>query len=395
MAGTDLTVYIGADASAFVKGMDDAINKSTGKQGSGKFATLLKDGLEGGLSGLVSSVGQMFGPKGQLIAAAINLITEGVTKLIERAKEFRNLSYATDLTTRQLMKLESISQSTGVSLNSLASGFHEFNKRMATAQIRGSEFNHAAAKLGLDMDKLKNRSMTAADAMEALSRAHRAGTDAATLAYYGNLLLGSSYEQLLPIIKRGTADMKALSDATVGNSDKATRAMASVSDYWNLFWNNFKAIAYESLGDTIDFYKTLYETVVAIPVALATSKALGPEAGARYLNAQTIGRTDNEKLRLAGITASRMDEKSGRKFLDEFGKILGAGGKKIEPFGLQSAQGASSLQQMGGGDIVSAIAFTPLERIATATEQTAQNTKPKNTNNPDIPSGQKVITLGF
>jgi len=394
MAGTDLTVYIGADASAFVKGMDDAINKSTGKQGSGKFATLLKDGLEGGLSGLVSSVGQMFGPKGQLIAAAINLITEGVTKLIERAKEFRNLSYATDLTTKQLMKLETVSQATGVSLNSLAGAFHEFNKRMATAQIRGSEFNMAAAKLGLDMDKLKNRSMTAADAMEALSRAHKAGTDAATLAYYGNLLLGSSYEQLLPIIKRGTADMKALSDATLGNTDTATRAMASVSDMWNVFWNNFKAIAYESLGQSINRYKTFYEVMVAIPLALATSKTLGPEAGARYLNTQTVGRTDDEKLRLAGITASRMDEKSGKRFLEEFGKILGAGGKKIEPFGLQSAQGASQLQQMGGGDIVSAIAFTPLERIAKASEQTAENTKPKD-KSVETEKDKTFINLGF
>ena len=33
---------------------------------------------------------------------------------------------------------------------------------------------------------------------------------------------------------------------------------------------------------------------------------------------------------------------------------------------------------MGGGDVVSAIAFTPLERIATATEETAKNTAPKN-----------------
>jgi hypothetical protein len=293
------------------------------------------------------------------------------------------------------MQLENISQSTGVSLNTLAGAFHEFNKRMATAQIRGGEFNHAAAKLGLDMDKLKNRSMTASDAMEALSRAHKAGTDAATLAYYGNILLGSSFEQLLPIIKRGTADMKAFSEATIGNTNTATRAMASVSDYWNLFWNNFKSVAYEGIGQGIYFWKTLWNLMVSIPLALGISKTLSPEAGARYLNSQTIGQSDNEKKRLAEVTASQMDEKSGKRFLDEFNKILGEGGKKIQPFGLQSAQGASQLQQMGGGDIVSAMAFTPLERIANATEETAKNTLPKNTNSPDAPKGQTVVPLGF
>ena len=32
MAGNDLTVFIGADATAFIKGMDEAINKATGKE---------------------------------------------------------------------------------------------------------------------------------------------------------------------------------------------------------------------------------------------------------------------------------------------------------------------------------------------------------------------------
>jgi hypothetical protein len=34
---------------------------------------------------------------------------------------------------------------------------------------------------------------------------------------------------------------------------------------------------------------------------------------------------------------------------------------------------------MGGGDIFGAVAFTPLERIATATEATAEHTRPKDT----------------
>jgi hypothetical protein len=51
-------------------------------------------------------------------------------------------------------------------------------------------------------------------------------------------------------------------------------------------------------------------------------------------------------------------------------------GKKLSPFGLSEAGAASNLQQMGGGDIFGAVAFTPLERIATATEKTAENTKP-------------------
>jgi hypothetical protein len=72
-----------------------------------------------------------------------------------------------------------------------------------------------------------------------------------------------------------------------------------------------------------------------------------------------------------------MSEKDGKAFMDELKKqIKGESGVKLTPLGLSTAQGASSLQQMAGGDIVSAMAFTPLERIASATEQTAANTDP-------------------
>lgn len=393
MAGNDLTVYIGADASAFVKGMDDAINKATGKQGSGKFATLLKNGLEGGISGLISGVGQMFGPEGQLVAAALNLIIDGVGKLIDKAKEFRNLSYATGLSSRELSNLEKYAESTGLTLNTVAGAFYEFNKRMATAQIRGSEFNMAAAKLGLDMDKLKNRSMTAADAMEALSRAHKAGTDAATLAYYGNLLLGSSYEQLLPAIKRGTSDMKAFADATIEYDEVSTEAMARISDQFSVMWGWIKSITYNIVGAIVNIFETLYDIQVVFRTRILA--LFSNDSAARQLNTFMVGASDERKKKAAEAVAATMSEDDAKDFMEKFSKILGEGGKKIEPFGLQSAQGASQLQQMGGGDIVSAIAFTPLERIATATEQTAENTKPKNTNNPEIAKGQTMIPLGF
>lgn len=393
MAGNDLTVFIGADATAFIKGMDDAINKSTGKEGSGKFANLLRQGIEGGLTGLVSGIGQLFGPEGQLIAAGINLIIDGVEKLIQKAKEFRNLSYATGLTSRELSKLEGYAESTGTSLSTVAGAFYEFNKRMATAQIRGGEFNMAAAKLGLDIEKLKNRSLTAADAMEALSRAHKAGTDDATLAYYGNLLLGSSYEQLLPAIKRGTSDMKAFADATIEYDEVSTEAMARISDQWNVMWGWIKSISYNIVGAMVNIFETIYDAQVVFRARMAAS--ISNEGGARLLNTSMVGASDERKKKAAEAVAATMSEKNGKDFMEKFTKILGEGGKQIKPFGLQTAQGASQLQQMGGGDIVSAIAFTPLERIATATEETAQNTKPKNTNTPDVPKGQTMIPLGF
>jgi hypothetical protein len=377
MAGTDLTVYIGADATAFVKGMDDAINKAAGSKGEGKFANLLRSGVEGGLTGLVSGIGQMFGPQGQLIAAAVNLVIDGVGKLIEKAKELRNLSYATGLSGKQLSELEGYAESAGIGLNTLASAFNEFNKRMATAQIRGSEFNVAASKLGMDMGKLKDRTLNAQDAMYALSRAHKAGTDAATLAYYGNLLLGSSYEQLLPAIKRGTSDMKAFADLTMKKEDFATESLSRISDQFSVLWGWIEGFFYNFVGGIINAFLTIQDATNVIITRIIA--LFSNEIAAERMNAGMVGATDERKKAAAEAVAATMSEADAKDFMEKFSKILGEGGKKISLVGMSEAQGASSLQQMGGGDIVSAIAFTPMERIATATEQTAANTDPKNT----------------
>jgi hypothetical protein len=82
-------------------------------------------------------------------------------------------------------------------------------------------------------------------------------------------------------------------------------------------------------------------------------------------------------MNYARMAAAKIEgESNQKKFLDEFQKLLEKPGKKLSPFGFVEAGAASQLQQMGGGDIFGAVGFSPLERIAKATEETAQNTKP-------------------
>jgi hypothetical protein len=385
MAATDIIVSIGANLVEFAKGMDQALQMAEGKGAKGKdpkkfgqgFADLLQAGVSGGLSGVVSMVGGLFGPWGVIISTFINVLMDGLTAAIEKAKMLRNLQYETGLSNSELSKLEVVSNSTGISLRSLSHAFYEFNKNMATAQIRGSEFNVAAQKLGLDMDKLKDRTLTAQDAIKALAMAHKAGTDDATLAYYGNIMLGQSFEQLLPLIKKGSADMNALNEVLFKNSDEATEAMATLSDNWSLLWQNIKNIAYESVAFCVRAME-YFSSFISRKIADFQSD---PAEKARVLNKSEYGHSNKYKMEQAEklIKESGMSPEDEKKFRDAMGKLLDEGGKKIGPGGFTEAQGASRIQQMGGGDILSALAFTPLERIAMATEETARNTAPGTT----------------
>jgi hypothetical protein len=79
------------------------------------------------------------------------------------------------------------------------------------------------------------------------------------------------------------------------------------------------------------------------------------------------------------------DPEDREKAEKEIRKQLKGNGKVLSPFGMAEAGAASQMQQMGGGDIFGAVAFTPLERIATATEATAEHTRPRDEPPPRTP----------
>jgi hypothetical protein len=91
----------------------------------------------------------------------------------------------------------------------------------------------------------------------------------------------------------------------------------------------------------------------------------------------SAGKSVEEQRKYFEYYGSGLGGESKKAYDEEVKRMLEGDGKKLNPFGLAPAGGVSSIQQMGGGDILGAVAFSPLERIANATEQTAQNTAPK------------------
>lgn len=375
----DVSVTIGIDQKEFEKGMSD-VGKSIGKLGADAKNpyqdTANKFQSAAGIGGMIA------GPLGAGIGAfvdafrfAIDKVIDYVKELIAYATKLRNLSIATGVSVAELEKMEGVAQASGVSLEQLAHSMNEFNKRMGEARIKGSEVNNLLVKLGVGMDKVADGTFDAIAGMKALAAAHDAGTDAITLAYYGNKMFGSSFEQLLPIIKRGSAAIDEYGERTAHNTETATYALSRVSDEWDNFWHNFKVVMLEAIGAIAFYFQTIMDlknmiflrAVAAVSPSLAgglTEKTLSPSLS-----------KEARQMQLELITAT-LSDKDKKYFMDAYDQAAGGKGKKLSPFGLSEAGAASQLQSMGGGDIFGAVAFSPIERIATATEETAQNTKP-------------------
>jgi hypothetical protein len=385
----DLSVTIGLDQKELEKGLADAgktVEKgmSAGK-GISKGANFISDILGGNIG---SAIGSLFGPVGALVGQVFDQIIGKVRELAEYAKELRTIRLKTGLSYSEIEGINAIAKSAGISAGAMADSMVEFKKKSADAYIKGGELIRLLPKLGVGLDELRKGSFDYFQAIKLLSEAHKAGTDEATLDYYAHALLGSSYKEMLPLIKMGSTNLKLYNDAIYKNSTEAVDAMSRFGDAFDRWIQNLKNGATELFGKYLlareEQNRTDYAVQAGAMIMAGRSKDSlksrwnVEDQAVGFLKNIGPGFSDEQRKQFAVEATNRMKitDEEKKQFLDYFNKQLEKPGKKLSPFGLSEAGAASQMQQMGGGDIFGAVAFTPLERIATATEKTADNTKP-------------------
>ena len=382
----DLTATLGLNTDELKKGMADA-GKTVEK---GFSNTQLAKGI-GGIGQIMSGnigagVGAMFGPVGEAVGGVFDIIIGKVKELAEYAKELRTIRLATGATYQEIESANAVGKATGVSPQAIASSMVEFRKRAAEASIKGSEMNNALYKMGIGMDTVKDGTIGYWDVVRSLSAAHKAGTDDATLEYYAQTLLGSSFKEMLPIIRMGSTNVKLYNESIYKNSTEAVDAMARFGDSFDRWVTNLKNGSLELLGGIIQFAEArrigkLEEETSRYMNFMRSEADSGKnfkpdskEAANFLLKEIGPGFTDEQRMGFATDAAKNIKNESDRKmFMDSFSKLLEQPGNKLNPFGLAPAGGVSSMQSMGGGDLFGAIAFSPLDAIKDNTERTASS----------------------
>ena len=401
---SDITITLGADSSDLEKKVN-AVGKTVGNQ----LGPILKGGGGGGGSGggsggggkgAAGAGGEIVGlsPLGKMVmfiamfGEAIANAISAIKQFAEETRELRNLSLATNLPIAQLEGLKYMADSLGMSINTLAHGFAEFNKKMGEVRIKGGELGNLLVKLNVPMDKIADGSLTATEGMKLLANAYAAGTDAQTLAYYGNLMFGSSFEQMLPAIKSGAVNIDKYTNSVYEQSSASSMAESQMADDWNSIWQTVKNLGHEVLGTIAAIVYGLVNAINIIWLKVSSFWNSPEESAGQVIDMMAKGWNVEQQREFAtkmGKSVLGLEGDDFDKYMKAIEDRIAGDGEKLNPLGLQSAQGASQLQQMAGGDIVSALAFSPLERIATATEETAINTSPKN--NPSGLSGTGSI----
>jgi hypothetical protein len=140
---------------------------------------------------------------------------------------------------------------------------------------------------------------------------------------------------------------------------------------WGMAWDNFFINLIGSVFQMIEELQFSFKNFFSAG-AWNPFESIEDEVTRKIANAPKY--MTNEEI--TKFVLEEVDEDKREEAKKEIEKQLKGEGKVLSPFGMSEAGAASQLQSMGGGDIFGAVAFTPMERIATATEETAKNTRP-------------------
>lgn len=375
----DLKVTIGGDATNL-----EAAAAKAGKNVAKSFADI-KNPFTGvanqfgslqGIGGLIGGkMGAMIGAFADAFIGIISSIISKVKELADYAQMLRRISVSTGLSVGQIRGMEGIAYAFGVSIETMAKIFVDFNKKMGEARIRGGEVTNVLAKMGVGLKDVADGTFDHQKAMKMLAESYAAGTDEATLLYYGTQLFGEGFKELLPVIKAGS---KAVEDATTSYSEGESKMLGAAGrlgqdfDRLKRMFTDFGLFLIGSFAKMIEEiqygFKTLFSKGFFNPFETLEAKVK------RYVENAPKYMTDEEIRERVKKQLSGEDQKKVEAALKN--ELSGGRGRILSPFGMAPAL-ASQMQQMGGGDIFGAIAATPLDRIVKATEETANNTRPK------------------
>jgi hypothetical protein len=378
----DLSVTIGLDQSELEKGLANAGKTLGGLSGAvqaGKNpfqAAANQLGTSQGVGSLLGGpIGGVIGAFVDAFGAAISAVIGKIKDLADYAQNLRRLSIQTGLSIQQLSNMEGFASAFGVSVQSLAGSFTEFTRRMGEVRIKGGELTNILAKMGVGMDEVANGTFNHQKAMMALADAYAAGTDEATLLYYGTKMFGDSFKELLPIIKSGSKAVEEAAKPYMKVRDEAAGALGRFGQDLSNWYQTGKNILINLFGSVVEEIEKLQSDVKNLLSKGFFNPFESKEDKAKRVIENAPKHMTNKEI-VDFVLERYYDEDERDEARKELEKQLKGNGKILTPFGMSEAGAASQMQQMGGGDIFGAVAFTPLERIATATEETARNTTP-------------------
>ena len=331
-----------------------------------------------------------------LLSMAVDFGVKAVMDGIKRGEEIQKASRMTGLSTKEVQELGFAAKMSGVSFGEFVQSITNGNKALGRMALEGGGSVVALRRLGISLEGVRTGSVKSTDVLLKMADAYKKNAETAEMAALGAELFGDSFKTMIPMLRQGREGIQAYKNQapTVTGVDVSAAADVGKSatgmwDYLTTTW------ASRQFGHgNIDQAKiTLSDKTdqSASGVVDQLSKGADTHWSRLFGNLGPIGAvvsgiregTGDYGVRGAGETLQDVRNKVAEQYGDEKGwnekqkAVISEFDKRIKAEGstdLQKGifQTASTMQQMGGGDVLSAISrVDSLDAIKNATERSA------------------------
>jgi len=347
----------------------------------------------------------------------VNAVKNGA----EYAQKVDKFSRITGLSTTDVQRYGYAAQMTGVSMEEFVSSVASGNKELGKMALEGGSNTATFRRLGISIEGVRTHSVSSMDVIKKMADHYKNYGESVELARLGTQLFGDQYKNLIPLLKGGSAEIEKMANRApvVGELDiQAAAAGGRVgTNVWDSFTTGFtnwvtgfgpqmQGTAKRIFGDS-EFSDG--SPWAAEHAANRLNRPFNSSGGRALRNAPGIvipgfrqSTYEDEGIRMPGqskedvrrmVSGLKVEDvfpdpleqsRRGINFEDRKKKILEAMDKEIAEekknkkpnFNTGIFQAASSLQAVGGGDVLSAIQrINPLEEIRDATVRTAVATE--------------------
>jgi len=375
---------------------------------SGDFSDVPK-GAEAAVKGAGSKLSSWFSEIGSSAAASIGgIFAAGAVfdKLMDKFNEageyFKELVHAMHVTGAsavELQKIGKVGKMVGVSFETIGKSLGLFSKYMGNASKDATGAGKVLRELGFGNEQIAAGTITATEVLEALAEQLEETGNAYLVAANATAIFGRSGRDLMPIIRQGkqeihetTKEAKVYSEGQIQAQDASDRWDArrdsGIGGFFKSIWRNLKQVDKKADMSAQEVKDRVFAEQMQKQKQVGFE---GPDAEAAVRRSPEYRREIVKGLRAKGLGFDWMKE-----WIEKFKQNPMAEGA-VPPVALESTirqmeeeekkkqalakdngginpvMAASTLQQIGGGDVASILSGTYQEDMLDATKKTADS----------------------
>ena len=330
-------------------------------------------------------------------------VQEFVDKAEEKAMRIQANARATGLSGELLQGLEYAAKQSNVNPADVIKALETGKAKLGAATLKGGDTAAMLQRVGMSLQSVRSGATGSYDVLMHLADMYENQGNSAQLAAAGTAIFGSEFVKLLPMLAKGRAGVQEMIDSAPKMSDATLRAIelknkqvgtfsergTNAAGWLDSLTTRIVASAQEeySMGQAGEALKDKEVAARPIEVIRALTEKRGEETdingykvmGQRYegeTRKQAYERLNKDSYNYNSFYDVRSRVKqSDMDYLDKLSERTEAKEKAAANLQSMSLPIAGSLQQIGGGDIYSAISRGPIDGILQATERTATATE--------------------